>query len=456
MKCILLLSFVALCYSFPHGYDNTFGNPSGRNININEDGTIVITGANGKRITITKDIGTSGQKNVDISVSGPNMPTKRIQINDQNKLSITGQDEYGSESDESLRDKRSSKDSKKQRGQGDTLTKILAAYQGDVDQTSYQQLLNEVNAAVQAGQLSSSVYDILQNLSQVQGQVGQEGYWGRQQGIIGTQRQASVLDLLREQAIAQKLQQLQQEQQYQQLLQQQQQYQQGVRSPIYVTQGPLGQRSQVLDVPVGTNQQILERVHMWGPQAASYQRGLDVVGQQGIGGIRYISGTGSSVGRTLWQPTVRDLLYGQQVGPIGQSISGKLSEVIEEEREILDQQRQIQLQQLQQEREQQQLLTQQLIQQQQQQEQQRQQQLLQQVQQQQLQQQEELWEMQKQQQQQTNLRDYLLSGGRTNIQTRGQQGLWQQQPSVYSQEGLSGGYGQGSPRIQRYNVPLIL
>nr|AGY54953.1 encapsulation-relating protein [Monochamus alternatus] len=285
MKCILLLTFVALCYSYPSGYDTAYGG-SGRNININEDGTIVITGANGKRISITKDIGSSGQKNIDISVSGPNIPTKRIQINEQNKLNIIGQGEYSDESEE-YRDKRSSKDSKKQRSQGDTLTKILSSYHGDIDQTSYQQLLNEVNAAVQTGQLSPSVYEVLQSLNQVQGQLGQTGNWGRQQGIIGSQKQTNVLDLLREQAIQQRLQQLQQEQQYQQLLQQQQQqqqYQQGIRSPIYVTQDPYGQRSQVvLDVPVGTSQQggqIVERVYLSVPQTASLQRGLDVAGQQ--------------------------------------------------------------------------------------------------------------------------------------------------------------------------------
>lgn len=324
MKCFILLTFVALCYSYPYGYETGYGYRSGRNININEDGTIVITGANGKKITITKGMGTSGQKNVDISVSGPGIPTKRIQINEQNKLSVTGHGEIGDSreySDDFLRDKRSSKDSRKQKNQGDTLTKILAVYQGDVDQDTYQQLLDDVNIAVQEGQLSPSVYNVLQSLDQVQGQVGQRGYWTKQ-GIIG-QRPANVLDLLREQAIEQELQQLQREQ----LLRQ------GVRTPLYVTgqRTPFGLRSQV-GVPVDVDQQkeIVERALLWGPQGV---RGLGV---GGVGGI--ITGTGSGAGRTIWRPSVTGLLSRQsqygQIGPIGQSIPSQLSEVIQEERYI--------------------------------------------------------------------------------------------------------------------------
>ncbi|KAJ8909580.1 hypothetical protein NQ315_005432 [Exocentrus adspersus] len=333
MKCIILfLTLVALCYSSPYGTKYGYGtvNEGGRrNININEDGTIVITGADGKRIIINKGIGSSNQRTVDISVSGPNIPTKRIQINEQNQLSVSGQNEINDISDDYLRDKRSSKSSKQGKSQGETLTKILSGYQGDVDQSSYQQLLRDIAVAVQAGQLSSSVYDVLQSLTQ-----GQTGYWGTQ-GVVN-QRQGNVLDLLREQAIEQELQQLQ-------LLQQQ-----AVRIPsVNGIARNVGLQDVILDVP-SQQEQIAKRISLTGPQGvyltsglSSGTRGLGLLGQRGVGGISYIN---SRTGGSLWEPSVRNLLtsygqipYGQvgqvgQVGPISQSVSGQLSDIIQVER----------------------------------------------------------------------------------------------------------------------------
>lgn len=270
MKCVLLLlAFAALSHCYPSGHGQ-------RNININEDGTIVITGTGGKRIVINKGIGNSGQRTVDISVSGPNIPTKRIQINEQNELEVRGQGEF---SDEYLRDKRSSKDSRRQKSQGDVLTQILKGYQGDVDQVTYQKLLREIDDAVRTNQLSQSVYDVLQGLNQVQ---EQQGLWERQQGLVPGQRQGDVLDLLRERAIEQELEQLQQQQ-------------------------------QLLRVPVG-QQQIGQRITGGIPSGI---RGLDIVQQQGVG-------------RTLWG--VPRLLTGQLGQQVIQSIPVQLEQIVQEER----------------------------------------------------------------------------------------------------------------------------
>ncbi|KAL3269140.1 hypothetical protein HHI36_008220 [Cryptolaemus montrouzieri] len=57
-------------------------------VDVQEDGTIFIKGENGKQILISKQYGPYGQNNIEIEVTGPNTVTKKIQINDQNKVSV--------------------------------------------------------------------------------------------------------------------------------------------------------------------------------------------------------------------------------------------------------------------------------------------------------------------------------------------------------------------------------
>lgn len=166
MKCFLLLIFVAFSCALPF-------NSGSKSVNIGEDGTIVITGANGKRVVISKAIGTTDEKFIDISVEGPNLPPKRIRINEQGTdktVSVQNGPYSGQYNglywDDDLREKRSpkvatSKDSKKPKSQADLLYTIFKEYEGTVDEKSYESLLKKVNGYVETGDLDSSVYDVL-------------------------------------------------------------------------------------------------------------------------------------------------------------------------------------------------------------------------------------------------------------------------------------------------------
>lgn len=169
MKCLLLLALVALGCALPY-----YG--GSKSINIDEDGTIVITGANGKKVIISKGVGNTDDKFIDISVEGPNLPSKKIRINEQgddkNILVQNGPytGKFNSQYwEDELRDKRSpkvasAKDSKKSKTQSDLLSNIFKQYEGIVDEKSYETLLKKVNDYVNSGELDSSVYDVLKFL----------------------------------------------------------------------------------------------------------------------------------------------------------------------------------------------------------------------------------------------------------------------------------------------------
>lgn len=432
MKCFVLLTFATLCYSYPYGSGYGYGSGSGGNINIDQYGSVSITAANGRRLTVSR----SPQQNGAIA-------------------------SYGNE--------RYNRNYWYQPSQADALIGIVAQYQGDVNQNSFQQLLGDVRAAVQAGQLSNNVYQVLQNLNQAQNQAGERQRIQVRFSSNAFQNQAGqsgVQERLQELRQAQQIQQLiQQEQQVQQLLQQQQQQ---FQRNQYVQFGVQGQA----DAYLGAENQ-------------------GVYGQQRIG-------RDVGVARS-WSTFITDILNGnrqQNVGQynrygqqIGQSVSNQFSQIAEEERytfivyrinfnclkhlvlifififffrKILVQQDEIQQQQLQQKQQQQQLLEQQLEQLQQKQQQQDIEEFQQQVQQEQevLNQQQRLQQEQEQQQQQLQqqlqqqqrqrpqlqqqqlqqeqqLRN-LLNGARVFIVNKGSS-FWQQQPGVYPRRGQYGG-----------------
>lgn len=76
MKCLVVLTLLAVSRATSTG---------DKSIQINENG-IVIDGANGRRIEITRPTGWPGQKNIDITVNGPGGTIKRIRFNDQNEV----------------------------------------------------------------------------------------------------------------------------------------------------------------------------------------------------------------------------------------------------------------------------------------------------------------------------------------------------------------------------------
>lgn len=169
MRCLLLLSLIALSYALPY-----YG--GSKTINIGDDGTIVITGANGKRVTISKAVGINDEKFIDISVEGPNLPPKKIRIDEQgtDKTVSVQNGPYsgqfnGQYWEDDMREKRSpkvatattTKDSKKTKTQADLLSTIFKEYEGLVDEKSYDALLKKVNGYVEAGELDSSITDVL-------------------------------------------------------------------------------------------------------------------------------------------------------------------------------------------------------------------------------------------------------------------------------------------------------
>lgn len=169
MKCLLLLTFVALSCAAPF-YSTS------KSVNIGDDGTIFITAANGKRVVISKIVGNPDEKFIDISVEGPYVPTKRIRI-DEPGTEKTVDVQNGPYSgrfnglywDDDMREKRSpkvmtTKDSKKSKSQTDLLNTIFKEYEGTVDDKSYETLLKKVSEYVVSGELDPSVYDVLKYL----------------------------------------------------------------------------------------------------------------------------------------------------------------------------------------------------------------------------------------------------------------------------------------------------
>lgn len=181
MKCLIVLTLVAFSCAYPY-----YG--ASKSINIGEDGTIEITGANGKRVVISKAVGNEDDKFIDISVEGPNMPPKKIRINElgTDKTVNVQNGPYsgqfnGQYWDDEWREKRSpkvattkdskdtkdtkeAKDSKKTKSQADLLYSIFKKYEGAVDELSYQSVLKKVDEYVEAGELDSSIHDVLQYL----------------------------------------------------------------------------------------------------------------------------------------------------------------------------------------------------------------------------------------------------------------------------------------------------
>lgn len=168
MKCFLLLSLVAFSCALPY-----WG--GGKSINISDDGTIVIRTATGKQVVISKVVGPEDQKFIDISVEGPNLPVKKIRIDEigSDKVVSVQNGPYSGQSEDVAREddpreKRSpkvattSKDSKKSKTQADLLYGIFKENEGVADEKSYEALLKKVNDYVDAGDLDSSILDVLQ------------------------------------------------------------------------------------------------------------------------------------------------------------------------------------------------------------------------------------------------------------------------------------------------------
>ncbi|KAL3269139.1 hypothetical protein HHI36_008219 [Cryptolaemus montrouzieri] len=148
-------------------------------VDVQEDGTIIIKGENGKQILISKEYGPYGQKNIEIEVTGPNTVTKKIQIDDQNQVNIEHGVEYHIPS--TYDDVRSFEVNRYRRSfmdqsQNDIFSEIVREYQGVVDEESYQELLDQVQKAVVQGRISSNVLYFLQALNEYSNELLSSGY----------------------------------------------------------------------------------------------------------------------------------------------------------------------------------------------------------------------------------------------------------------------------------------
>lgn len=174
MRCLLLLCVVAFSCALPYkGVSKT--------INIGDDGTVEIIVSNGKRVVISKAVGNTDEKFIDISVEGPSLPIKQFRVfensSDKTAESYNGQinDQYGMdewkekrsaevETTKDSKDTIDTKDSKKSTSQTDLLHSIFSKYEGVVDELSYQTLLKEIEDYVASGQIDASIYDVLKYL----------------------------------------------------------------------------------------------------------------------------------------------------------------------------------------------------------------------------------------------------------------------------------------------------
>ncbi|KAG5880251.1 hypothetical protein JTB14_027318 [Gonioctena quinquepunctata] len=147
MKFVLLLSLVALCYSLPT-------TPWRPKVDIWEDGTISITGVDGRKVVFSRIIGIPGPKNVEIFVSDPNGSMKPIKVDRENNLSTV---------EDTQRYKRSSKESKKGKSQADILSEVFEGYEGIVDEKSFVKILNKIESYVKSGDLDPSIFEVLKN-----------------------------------------------------------------------------------------------------------------------------------------------------------------------------------------------------------------------------------------------------------------------------------------------------
>lgn len=177
MKYFLLLTFVAVSCGLPFY--------PGKTINIGEDGTITITGPTGKKVTISKVVGSTDDKFIDVSVETPNLPTKQIRIDQQGTEKMVSvqngpysgafnglywEDEWREkrspkvatkEGKESKEKETKEKDTKKTKTEADILYSIFKEFEEVADEKSYESVLKKVNKYVVDGQLDASIGDVL-------------------------------------------------------------------------------------------------------------------------------------------------------------------------------------------------------------------------------------------------------------------------------------------------------
>uniref|UniRef100_A0A6P7FHL8 Uncharacterized protein LOC114330458 n=1 Tax=Diabrotica virgifera virgifera TaxID=50390 RepID=A0A6P7FHL8_DIAVI len=188
-SALVFLSVIALSCAL------TFG--TGKQVTINDDGTLTILGENGKKIVISNAIGGTGPKDIEISINGPYGAVKKISVNgetNERTISLVEpslSEQYNTDEEDrakrssSTKDKKDSKNSKdtkeykgkegKSKTQAQLLQEIFSEHQEATDAKSYGELLTKVDYYVKSGQLSAGVYDVIRSLRDFNNGVTQYG-----------------------------------------------------------------------------------------------------------------------------------------------------------------------------------------------------------------------------------------------------------------------------------------
>ncbi|XP_045475148.1 uncharacterized protein LOC123681027 [Harmonia axyridis] len=139
----------------------------GKNVNVLDDGTIVVRTDTGKQIMISKKMGPFGQHLTEIDVTGPFTMGKKIQIDENNLVRVTPGTGSLDMSNIDLMDrlKRSPKITTPAT-QADALAEIMKEFQGIINEAGYEKLLAKLQKSVTKGKLDSTVVDYIQSLAE--------------------------------------------------------------------------------------------------------------------------------------------------------------------------------------------------------------------------------------------------------------------------------------------------
>ncbi|KAL3269138.1 hypothetical protein HHI36_008218 [Cryptolaemus montrouzieri] len=143
-----------------------------KNVHVHKDSTVIIHCENGKQMIVSKQVGPYGQQVVQIELAGPNTVTKMIQIDDNNNVRVSSDMEsrliggnYKIASRVGYNEPRSHL---LESSQANLLAEIIGDHQGQLDDSSYEELLHKVQKLVQKGKINGLILHHLQSFQQEQ------------------------------------------------------------------------------------------------------------------------------------------------------------------------------------------------------------------------------------------------------------------------------------------------
>ncbi|KAK9890765.1 hypothetical protein WA026_012110 [Henosepilachna vigintioctopunctata] len=140
-----------------------------------DDNSIVIEKENGRRISITKQYGPSGDHFMEIDIKGPNDFSKKIKILDDSHIKFSHHDESNPTTESNKMSTSNDKNVdmsrlKRSRTSGtarmNSFAQIMKDYQSVTDKDSFKNLLKKVKQSVEKDEIDSTILDYLQYLSQ--------------------------------------------------------------------------------------------------------------------------------------------------------------------------------------------------------------------------------------------------------------------------------------------------